>query len=69
MYTPEFHSYHTAVMLVSDFDFVAFNNEHIPGTLDEVTSNPCYTSRRNGSIMLIVSPARKYIWVGLWVGL
>ena len=27
MYTPGFHSYHTAVML-SDLDFVALNNEH-----------------------------------------
>ena len=28
MYTPELHSYHT-VILVSDLDFVALNNEHI----------------------------------------
>ena len=38
MNTPEFHSYHTAVMLLSDLDFVALNNEHI---LHEVASNPC----------------------------
>ena len=38
MYTPEFHSYCTAVILLSDLDFAALNNEHI---LDEVTSNPC----------------------------
>ena len=29
MYTPEFHSYHTIVILVSDLDLVALNNEHI----------------------------------------
>ena len=29
MYTPEFHSYHTAIMLLSDLDFAALNNEHI----------------------------------------
>ena len=29
MYTPEFHSYHTAVMVLSDLDFVALNNEDI----------------------------------------
>ena len=29
MYTPEFHSYHTAVILLSDLDFVALNTEHI----------------------------------------
>ena len=29
MYTPELHSYHTAVMLLSDLEFVALNNEHI----------------------------------------
>ena len=28
MYTFEFHSYH-AVMLLSDLDFVALDNEHI----------------------------------------
>ena len=27
MYTPEFHSYHT-VILLSDLYFVALNNEH-----------------------------------------
>ena len=40
MYTPEFHGYHTAVVLPSDLDFVALNNEHTPGTLHEVTSFP-----------------------------
>ena len=28
MYTPEFHSYHT-VILLSDLDFAALNDEHI----------------------------------------
>ena len=41
MYTPEFHSYHT-VILLSDLDFVALDNEHTRYILDEVTSNPCY---------------------------
>ena len=38
MHTPEFHSYHT-VILLSDLDFVALNNEDI--FLDELTLNPC----------------------------
>ena len=29
MYTPEFNSYHTAAMRLSDSDYVALNNEHI----------------------------------------
>ena len=29
VYTPEFHRYHAAVMLLSDLDYVAPNNEHI----------------------------------------
>ena len=37
MDAPEFHSYHT-VILLSNLDFVALDNEHIH---DEVTSNPC----------------------------
>ena len=40
MHTPEFQRYHTAVMLLSDLDFVVHNNEHIPGSLHEVTSFP-----------------------------
>ena len=28
MHIPEFHSYHT-VILLSDLDFVALNNEHV----------------------------------------
>ena len=40
MYTPEFHSYHTAVMLLTDLDFVAPKYEHRPGTLHEVASLP-----------------------------
>ena len=58
MYTPEFHSYHTAVILLSDLDFVALNNEHILRIIYEVTSNPCENSRRDGIIILIVSPAQ-----------
>ena len=29
MYTPEFRSYHTVILLLSDLDVVALNNEHI----------------------------------------
>ena len=63
MYTPEFHSYHTVIML-SDLDFVALSNEHIFLMRWHQTR---VNNRRDGSI--IVSPAQKYIWVGLWVGL
>ena len=62
MYTPEFHSCHT-VILLSDLDFVAHNNEHLLLRWHQTR----VSSRRDGSI--IVSPAQKYIWVGLWVGL
>ena len=54
MYTPEFHNYHT-VILLSDLDFVALNNEHIFLKRWHQTR----VNRHDGSI--IVSSARKYI--------
>ena len=40
VHNPDYSTHHTAVMLLSDLDFVALNNEHIPDTLHEVMSNP-----------------------------
>ena len=67
MYTPGFHSYHTAVMLLSDLDFVALNNEHIFMGWHQTRV------KRVGAMDVsckysVVSPAQKYIWAGLWVG-
>ena len=54
MYTPEFHSYHT-VILLSDLDFVAITNEHV--LLMSSHQTRVYICR-DGSIILIVWPAQ-----------
>ena len=65
MYTPEFHSDHT-VILLSDLDFVALDNEDI---FMMKWHQIRVKSRRDGSIILSVSPAQKYISYGLGCGL
>ena len=65
---PEFRSYRTAVML-SDLDFVAPNNEHIFFMRWHQTRVKTVGAMGVSYDMLIVSPAQKYVWVGLWVGL
>ena len=65
MYTPEFHSYHT-VILLSDLDFVALDNEHMFMTRWHQT-RVNINSRRDESI--IISPAQKYMSYGLGCGL
>ena len=57
MYTPEFHSYYS-VILLSDLDFVALGNEHIFMMRWYQTR---VNSRRDGSIT--ISPAQEYIRV------
>ena len=61
MYTPEFHSYPTAI-LPSDLDFVALNNEHGFIMMRHQTH---VNSRRDGSIIYgITSPTIHIIdWV------
>ena len=61
-HTPDFHSYHTAVTLLSYFDFVALNNEHSWwGDIKRV--------RIVGTMEVSVSSAQKYISYGLGCGL
>ena len=62
MYTSEFNSYHN-VILLSDLDFVALDNEHIYMMRWNQTR---LSNRRDGSI--IMSPAQKYISYGLGCG-
>ena len=62
MYTPEFHSYHTVVLL-SDLDFFTLVNEHIFMKWHQTR----VSSRRYGSI--IISPAQYIISYELGIGL
>ena len=54
MYTPEFHSYHT-VILLSDLDFVALDNEHKFMMRWQQTR---VNSKRDKSIIML--PEQKY---------
>ena len=49
MYTPEFHSSYHIVILLSDLDFVALDDEHIFMTRWHQTR---VNSRRDGSIII-----------------
>ena len=62
MYTPEF----IAIILLSDLDFVALDNEHI-FMMRWHQTRVNINSKRDGSI--ITSPAQKYISYGLGCGL